>query len=385
MTPSRRGPFAYENWRAFLAGKPAQIKFEFPLFTDVRITGHITEGFGPYQLLNTIPLHEPDTLVPSIILRTAWHREVNIDDSQINKTDTSRYHGGAEEDEIAAFLSLCMGIRLKAGGCTREFYPDQDPVGRPTAAWVHTNPVLLKSPSFDSKLPILPRATGRHNINSEAVILARLPELEPPAAMALTRAARQYQDAVWIAESEPEIAWLLLVSAVEAAAGHWRGEEDTSIEKMRTSAYGPELEKLLSKAGGNSLVCEVAALIAPYSGATKTFVNFILQFRPLDPPKERPSEKWAQYPWDENNLKKSVSTIYHLRSRALHDGTPFPWPMCQPPRLAEFQELPLANRARGGEWLESDAPMLLHLFEYVVRHSLLNWWRSMLDEKRETH
>jgi hypothetical protein len=39
----------------------------------------------------------------------------------------------------------------------------------------------------------------------------------------------------------------------------------------------------------------------------------------------------------------------------------------------------LATRTKGGVWNQKDTPMLLHLFEYVVRKSLLNWWQDMAN------
>ena len=46
------GPATYENWKAAEAAVPSNGGFEYPLFTDARILGHLS--FGPYQLLNTI-------------------------------------------------------------------------------------------------------------------------------------------------------------------------------------------------------------------------------------------------------------------------------------------------------------------------------------------
>jgi len=31
-------------------------------------------------------------------------------------------------------------------------------------------------------------------------------------------------------------------------------------------------------------------------------------------------------------------------------------------------------------WTGDDLPMHLHMFEYIVRHSLLNWWKSSTAE-----
>lgn len=45
------------------------------------------------------------------------------------------------------------------------------------------------------------------------------------------------------------------------------------------------------------------------------------------------------------------------------------------------EEVPfgLAVSTLGGVWIKEDIPMLLHLFEHIVRGTLLNWWDEMLD------
>lgn len=35
----------------------------------------------------------------------------------------------------------------------------------------------------------------------------------------------------------------------------------------------------------------------------------------------------------------------------------------------------------GGVWLTKDIPMLLHTFEYIVRHALNGWWSSMTSTR----
>lgn len=76
----------------------------------------------------------------------------------------------------------------------------------------------------------------------------------------------------------------------------------------------------------------------------------------------------------------SLDLIYGLRSSALHEGTPFPMPMLEPPPSTDFEapsEKPfgLASSAGGGTWLAADTPMTLATFEYVARGALLNWYR----------
>ena len=80
-------------------------------------------------------------------------------------------------------------------------------------------------------------------------------------------------------------------------------------------------------------------------------------------------------------MKDALMMIYDYRSRALHDGTPFPKPMCEPPELIDNRnsEAPsgLAVGTLGAVWKREDLPMLLHTFEYIARNAILNWWRAV--------
>ena len=74
----------------------------------------------------------------------------------MTKTDTSQYHGGWLVDEIAALLSLCLGIRIKAGGQTRIFEEGKDPKGHPEYHAGYSDPVYVKRIGYQ---PIIPSAT----------------------------------------------------------------------------------------------------------------------------------------------------------------------------------------------------------------------------------
>ncbi|HKZ71328.1 MAG TPA: hypothetical protein VJ020_14670 [Anaerolineales bacterium] len=354
---------------AQVAGAHSQATYEYPLFTDAHIIGEITSGYGPYEFLNTVPMTMAPVLAPAIVLRVEYYVEHEFDASRMQETNVQRYHGGLLNDEVAALISLCLGIRLQSGGYTRRFFQGSDPRGHPAAHEVTRDPVL---PLPMGRSVILPRLLGDHSLEKVAP-LKDLLLLSPASANALVRAARQYQDAVWIAEAEPELAWLMLVSAIEVAAGHWRSAKETPVERLTTSR--PELERLLRTVGGEELVEQVAEQIADYMGATKKFIDFVLEFLP-DPPPDRPPLGF-QHSWDREAIKETLKIIYHWRSRALHGGTPFPMPMCEPPfpfqgGLAE-KPVGLATQALGGIWMAKDAPMLLHTFEYIVRNALLRW------------
>lgn len=267
-------------------------------------------------------------------------------------------------------LSLSLGIRVKSGGSVRRFEPDGDPRGVPE----HDSGAIAPQVNHSySRSSILPNALGTHTLN-EMIHFPMFPKVTAEEAMAIIRSSRIYQEAIWISDTDPALSWLLLVSSIEAAAEFWRKEKDLPIERLRASK--PELEEVLLEYGNGDLVQEVAVLMANFMGATKKFVDFLITYLPK-PPEKRPPAGF-QILWDEENLSKSFKKIYDWRSKALHGGTPFPLPMCNPPHnfkgyLAE-KPIGLASEAKGGVWVAKDIPMLLHTFEYIARHSLLNWW-----------
>ena len=110
-------------------------------------------------------------------------------------------------------------------------------------------------------------------------MLGTLPNLSVENAIVLVRAARMYQEAIWIANSTPELSWIMLVSAIETIANQWQNRIfHHLVEKLRM--WRPELENILRHYGGDNadeLVQKVAKEIAPYIGATGTFRDFIIE------------------------------------------------------------------------------------------------------------
>jgi hypothetical protein len=297
-----------------------------------------------------------------------------------SKTDISHYHGGTIVDEIAALASLCLGVRIRAGGVSRYFTnPDKEPLGVPVA-W-NRRPI----PSLDLDkdrlvLPHVPVSCGLTGLQR----LGLLPHLSPDQSIALVRAARLYQDALWLAEMEPALAWLMFVSSLETAANQWKSENGTPAERLRYSR--PDLVEILRSNGGDDLVQNVAAQIEASLGATKKFVDFTLHFLP-EPPSQRPRENF-QISWDKKHMNKVLRCVYGYRSSALHGGTPFPAPMCEPPfsnsenEYAEKGTVGLSAGFGGNVWLAKDVPINLHVFHHIVQGTLLQWWGKMANRSQ---
>ncbi len=372
-----QGPVVYRNWLAAQRNEPLLFTHEYPLYTDAHI---VAEGdYGPYHFLHTVPIPVQGMVQPMVVLRWDGHWAFPYPD--FSKTDAEHYHGGSPPEEIAALASLAVGVRFRAGDSTREFAPTGDPKGRPRAWATRPVPMLTGiSPLHRWVIPSV--AEGQHSLELLRP-LGTLPNMGPSDATSLIRAARLYQNGLWLSESEPALAWLLLVSALETAALHWRSERGTPLERFQTEK--PDLFEYLSKIDPAARD-RVADEFKDSFGATRNFLDFVLKFRPPQPTERPPC---AAIDWSDGSLRKILNTVYGYRSKALHAGKPFPAPMCEPPYRQSARpapaEKPLGHVGMGGGvWLEKDIPLLLHTFEYITRGTLLNWWRSMGSSSRES-
>ena len=371
---------SFENWKAFVEKRSTEYAYEIPLYSDATLGFFDELSVDPYRFLRSGPSNTCEEPFRTIIvmrvdvhIRQEGHRWL----ADLEKTDDSAYHGGDLDDEIAALLSLLLGIRLMKGSVTREFGSRIDPRGIPVESGAI--PALVIN-SWHTIIPRLQRETDVHELPD---LFKTYPTLEKIDALVLVKAARQYQQAIWYADSDASQAWLMLVSAVETAADHWWKKDSTSLEVLEES--NKKLYDLLIQEGGQPLAEKVADQVANVLGASKKFREFVLNFLP-GPPEKRPSEL-GQFPFgDKVNLKEALSKIYDYRSKALHGGKPFPVPMCSyPGRYGGDEiiaEIPtgLATGTLGSAWKHEDTPMVLHTFEHIVRNSLIEWWRSMVKQ-----
>lgn len=165
--PESDWPDGYRNWLAHRAGAPELGAAEFSLYSDALVVGHVVDGLGHYQLLNTISLNAGQAGHPSaaIILRAQDHLP-ETDEQPEEARGGRSWHGVFIDDELAALLSLALGIRCKSGGLTREFKTGSDPRGRPVE-YLHSTPAQLRK---------LRRATEAYCVVLQT--LARPPAIE---------------------------------------------------------------------------------------------------------------------------------------------------------------------------------------------------------------
>lgn len=371
---------AHVNWLKFVRSEESLGILEYALLSDVHFVGESVGLLGPYSILNnlTLPLYEGEVR-PALTLRFSVHDD--FEPLFTGETDTTRYHGGALSDEIAAYVSLFAGCRVQSGDQSRLFEVSGDPLGRP-ALW---DRAPLPQVGGHPKRRILPGVLGERSL-TVLEPLAYFPRFSPARSVAATRSARLYQAALWSAEIDPNMAWLLLVGAVECAAGFEDTSRGSPLERLASAK--PELVQYLSGLPVEGIEERIAEEFSGSIGSTRKFVEFLLTYLPNLP--ERPPltgssvgtlVERSRIEWTADVLRPLLRKVYSYRSKALHGGVPFPAPMCGAPlRLGRE---PLAERpigagtmARGGAWASEDLPMHLHIFEHLVRGALVRWWTS---------
>jgi hypothetical protein len=365
------------NWLAKNAETKCKGLSEYRLYSDVEFVDHCNNDDWPYIFLNAIKPDRDDPHSASIYLRLQWYVPHVVFD--MTETDTLTYHGGDIVDEIAALSSLCLGARLESGGLSRVFNLENDPLGRPLERYKRMPRSIRARRETYFVLPEVSAGLAHRPNVFDLKHLERLSTvqlLSPSGSIALVRAARLYQEALWIVESAPELSWLMMVSAMEVAAEEWNKAEFLPADRLKISK--PPLAELLERAGGTDLLEEVASLISETLGSTKKFRDFVLNF--CDE---------SEMIGDEVEFKRSLGKIYSYRSKALHSGIPFPAPMCAAPHYFSEEKkygktpLGLAASSKGGAWLASDLPMNLHGFHRIARSCLINWWSSLVSNKED--
>jgi hypothetical protein len=365
-----KGTVTYENWKALNSGEELFQTLTYQLISDSDF--EIDQNrFGPYTIRKSYENFK-DFYIYYLDIDQYLEFEKRPDNI---RTDNNKWHGGTGSDEMAALFSLQCGCKLKSAG----FYTFK-PAGNLLAC-----PDYMIRPfgSEDDGIQTIsfPKRKRLPNVKIKSVsaygLINLYPAIEPAASIALVKAARCYQDGIWIGDSQPELAWLLLVSAIETASDYWRNNKYYNavdlLKNNNRTLYdllkeSPEIEKIADK-------------IAHLFNVGEKFKDFFLNFKaPI--PENRPSPEY-QISFSDAQMTEHLKTIYKYRSRALHRGISFPEPMCRVPQFDQngFYEKPLKDGYAtpfGYTWWEDKhVPMYLNTFEYLVRGALKQWWKSL--------
>jgi len=307
---AKPGPWGWENARKCREGNPPLGSVEIACYTDRPYATTEPLTSGPYTVLSPLSVRELPYLTAGqvqmgLVLRVDQHLERGPDeylDAGWEQQDPAVYHGGNAWDELAALLSLALGTRLRAGGIMRVFHAsDEDGRGYPHE--IDTPPYLPRPGIF----PMLPYTgdNGRTVDFSGISLMDSYPYMSGKQARALVRSARSYQEAIWIADSDPRQAWLRLVTAVEAIAQL----QPDAPAGVRLHAVNPEMAERLSRAGDSVLLEWVTTQFADQAKSTAKFLSFLDRFSSR-PPRRRPPER-VRLDW--GTVQGQLKNIYNYR------------------------------------------------------------------------
>jgi hypothetical protein len=358
------GPWGWENAKGWADGQPSQGALEITCYTDV-FQPSVNATGGPYTVLSPdsirlIPDRRPGSPQIGLILRVEQYVPHAPGEWLDNKWNRNA------ERELAALLSLVLGIRLRAGGITRYFHPADDSHGVPLV------PDIPPYLPFPEMFPVLPYTSQGCDADSARVtLLDSYASMTAEQASALVRSARSYQEAIWIADGDPRQAWLRLVTAVEAITWFRSTEKIDPLDRL--SEVHPDIAERVSRADDLELTEWITRRFVDQDRSTKKFVEFLTEFKP--PPRPRRPRAGQRLDWTIPSLSKQFRTIYDYRSKDLHQGNTFPESMCQPPLVSRSGIVSEAVH----EPPPRPASMCLQIFEYIVRNALQSWWRSITE------
>ncbi|GEM49461.1 hypothetical protein [Deinococcus cellulosilyticus] len=390
MQNPKPGSIIYEDWKLHLQTPDQKETGLRSYFYSDSAFQPAEVQYGPYRV--TFPANSGLPAEPQRVGVFTADSHLELNGLTSMEPDATGYHGGMMFDEVAALLSLELGVRLHAGGLQLELSGEGE-------APRYQEPEPEETPHFISKgrNRVVPNLVRDDVDVHQATRLKRLMDLKPKESRMVVLAARAYQKGAWIAESAPDLALLYFVTAVELAAkAHFKKLAGGPVERFQE--LHPKLSADLLKlcktdetlseedaAQGKLVLEEVATKFEDLTESTIQFKDFLMAFLP-EPPQKKPSKEYS-LPWtDEDAMREVFQTVYRVRSKALHAANPIPWPMHK--RLWDRGYGPGWEETSGPEgataqgfgavWTGAMAPINLNAFEYIARSALLAWWDTLL-------
>ena len=381
------GPYLWRTLRAQASGATATAGKEALLYTDSVLTSaqdRLDIGAATVQVA-VGSLTDPTVPAPRVVLRWWEYDESDAPlrpDYPTRVVNAQDYWLGMHVDqEVAAVLSLLLGVRMRSGGTIRRYRPD-DLAGR-TDLVEHVVPTL--PPRAWSGRPIVRVPVGGQERVPLDDIVPRVADLRLVSALhavTMVRAASVFSDALWVCDHDPELAWLHCVTALELAADRYDRDQVNAVELFRKEAGKKNFEKV--SAEGPEALARAAEQYRRRTRAEKKLYALLDAFPPAAPAVRPASPTWAGLNWDDQaDLRRRVETIYAHRSARLHGGVQFPAPLLIPPLV------PGAEHAGGVDdvepvwhggglgWRNADLPLTLDAFVHLTRSCLLAWWESL--------
>ncbi len=318
---------------------------EYQILSDAHIIGQIT--YGPYVMR---PWEFSEMKKPGeerwLLLRTTVKAFSAEDEPWKKASREGEYHGGGVASELIALASVFLRRRLRLGPMVRL---DDSPIYIPELPG-----------QIDQQLTL-----GESNFARLEGWFESVRKLDPDLHFPLILAAKFYHQAVELIEGKPDLAYLLLVSAIEVLSNEYE------VEPPSLSEIDQGLANSVARIEDPELRQEIEGRIVRRRLIARRFVAFIgdhvdVSFWQVE---GRPIHGRVE-PEQLPNLMKRV---YDQRSRTLHDGEPFPPYIFHPAPMNG--EMPVGLSLIVGEktWEIEDFIPTPSFFERLVNHVLKNF------------
>ena len=271
------------------------------------------------------------------------------------------YHGGGPAEEVVAFASLFLRRRLKLG-------PEVRISGRPVMLDRHWN-------QPEGRL-----SRGQTNLSDLSSGMDLVKNLETEFHLPFVLAARLYQQALQQEETAPDLAYLSLVSAIEAISNR------QDIGALSLADHDEVLAELTEQIKDSSLRTWIADRLLETLHQDRIrlrFVKFIVSHvesefwdesgrsaAAVDATEKSSYRQWLQVKPEQ--LEELMTRVYRQRSKTLHEGRPFPpWINSS----YDIEEMPggLGMSSGDGAWDASDYFPHLSFMERLTRHVLVSF------------
>jgi len=315
---------------------------EYEVLTDGYTVGECT--FGPYYLTIWEISYKKDGEERKLCLRIREKKRSENDRPWENADKEAFYHGGDIVDEILALSSLFLRRRFKRG---------------PQVRWNDKPQLFLKPEEWIDKSLI----SGKRKLTEIPQWLELVKGLDNNLHQKFILAVRLYYQAILLIEEQPDLAYLNLVSSIEALCR----EQDIGVVGLADLDSG--LAALVKRIKNINLEKRIEhAILRREKFICRRFREFIIE--------NIEDEFWNSEDRPElgkikpEDLRELLTRIYNQRSKMLHEGQPFPLQVSKPPLMAAEIDFSLGISIGGKRWEPKDYIPYPHFFESLVNHVL---------------
>jgi hypothetical protein len=319
--------------------------FEFEVYCEAPAHGEFRGG--PFSLVPWDAEPSPPGVRRSLLLTIANH--LSGDESRVRApTKAGFYHGVSMPAEFCALATVILRRRLGLGPVVR----------------AHDVPIRL---SAGTRVRHNPLAMGEIKLAELKAGVDALTQLREDYHQTFVLACRMYQEALAVIDDKPDIAYLLLVTAVEvfvAKMGRRTAEADLI----------PELRDALAKVSDEQARKLLLGRILDLDrGIARNFVSCIVDLVGDEFWDQSPKISTEKGRVDRGELPELLRRIYGQRSKTLHEAEPFPPNIVDPPdgdaEIDRSEEVIVGER----RWTHNQIIPYVRFFERLVQHVLVRF------------